>query len=87
MESQFNKNIIFLKHFNFILDSSHLEEKKSRKKKQKKKMMSADFKKKSKNKNKLSIKIPKRKVFRTTEPLIAIFMWGINYTVCLLYLF
>jgi hypothetical protein len=50
-------------------------------------MMSADFKKKSKNKNKLSIKIPKRKVFRTTEPLIAIFMWGVNYTVCLLYLF
>ena len=50
-------------------------------------MMSADFKKKSKNKNKLSIKIPKRKVFRTTEPLIAIFMWGINYTVCLFYLF
>ncbi len=26
-------------------------------------------------------KIPKRKVFRTTEPLIAIFMWGVNYTV------
>ena len=44
-------------------------------------MMSADFKKKSKNKNKLSIKIQKKKVFRTTEPLIAIFMWGVNYTV------
>jgi hypothetical protein len=49
-------------------------------------MMSADFKKKSKNKNKLSIKIPKRKVFRTTEPLIAIFMWGVNYTVCFFYI-
>jgi hypothetical protein len=42
-------------------------------------MMSNEFKKKSKNK--MSIKIPKRKVFRTTEPLIAIFMWGVNYTV------
>ena len=50
-------------------------------------MMSADLKKKSKNKNKLSIKIPKRKVFRTTEPLIAIFMWGVNYTVRLPFCF
>lgn len=45
--------------------------------------MNSDFKKKSKNKNKLSIKIQKKKVFRTTEPLIAIFMWGVNYTVCI----
>ena len=45
--------------------------------------MSSEFKKKSKNKNKLSIKIQKKKVFRTTEPLIAIFMWGVNYTVCI----
>ena len=37
--------------------------------------------KKSKNKNKLSIKIQKKKVFRATEPLIAVFMWGINHTV------
>lgn len=38
-------------------------------------------KKKAKNKNKLSIKIQKKKVFRATEPLIAVFMWGINYSV------
>lgn len=37
--------------------------------------------KKVKNKNKLSIKIQKKKVFRATEPLIAVFMWGINYSV------
>ncbi len=37
--------------------------------------------KKFKNKNKLSIKIQKKKVFRATDPLIAVFMWGINYTV------
>lgn len=36
--------------------------------------------KKNKNKNKLSIKIQKKKVFRATEPLIAVFMWGVNYT-------
>lgn len=37
-----------------------------------------DFKKKAKNK--MSIKLQKKKVFRETEPLVAIFMWGINYT-------
>ncbi|RNA42135.1 phosphatidylinositol 5-phosphate 4-kinase type-2 alpha [Brachionus plicatilis] len=37
-------------------------------------------KNKSKNKNKLSIKIQKKKVFRATEPLIAVFMWGVNYS-------
>jgi hypothetical protein len=37
--------------------------------------------KKSKNKNKLSIKIQKKKVFRANEPLISVFMWGINYSV------
>ena len=31
MESQFNKNIIFLKHFNLILDSSHLVKKEEKK--------------------------------------------------------
>jgi 1-phosphatidylinositol-5-phosphate 4-kinase len=36
--------------------------------------------KKNKNKNKLSIKIQKKKVFRATEPLVAVFMWGVNYT-------
>ncbi len=41
---------------------------------------SAKLSKKFKNKNKLSIKIQKKKVFRTTDPLIAVFMWGINYT-------
>lgn len=37
-----------------------------------------DFKKKAKGK--MSIKLQKKKVFRETEPLVAIFMWGINYT-------
>lgn len=37
--------------------------------------------KKPKNKNKLSIKIQKKKVFRATEPLMAVFMWGVNYSV------
>lgn len=37
-----------------------------------------DFKKKAKTK--VSIKLQKKKVFRETEPLVAIFMWGINYT-------
>jgi hypothetical protein len=41
----------------------------------------SDVKKKSKNKLKLSIKIQKKKVFRPTEPLLSIFMWGINYSV------
>ncbi len=43
--------------------------------------MSAEVKKKSKNKNKLSIKIQKKKVFRPTEPLIGVFMWGVNHSV------
>lgn len=37
-----------------------------------------DFKKKAKTK--MSIKLQKKKVFRENEPLVAIFMWGINYT-------
>lgn len=41
-------------------------------------MSSTDFKKKAKTK--MSIKLQKKKVFRETEPLVAIFMWGINYT-------
>ena len=45
----------------------------------------SDVKKKSKNKLKLSIKIQKKKVFRPTEPLLSIFMWGINYSVSLLF--
>ena len=42
-----------------------------------------DFKKKAKGK--MSIKLQKKKVFRETEPLVAIFMWGINYTVSLVF--
>ena len=42
----------------------------------------SEVKKKSKhNKLKLSIKIQKKKVFRPTEPLLSIFMWGVNYSV------
>lgn len=41
---------------------------------------SSKLSKKFKNKNKLSIKIQKKKVFRVTDPLIAVFMWGANYT-------
>ncbi len=37
-----------------------------------------DFKKKAKSK--MSIKLQKKKVFRENEPLVAVFMWGINYT-------
>ena len=43
--------------------------------------MSAEVKKKSGNKNKLSIKIQKKKVFRPTEPLIGVLMWAVNHTV------
>lgn len=43
--------------------------------------------KKARNKNKLSIKIQKKKVFRTTDPLLAVFMWGVNYTVNLILIF
>lgn len=38
----------------------------------------SDFKKNAKKK--MSIKLQKKKVFRENEPLVAIFMWGINYT-------
>ncbi len=41
----------------------------------------SEVKKKPKHKTKLSIKIQKKKVFRPTEPLLSIFMWGTNYTV------
>lgn len=45
-------------------------------------------KKKKKNYKKRGIKVveQKKRVFRASEPLLSVFMWGINYSVCALHI-